>query len=113
MIDKPIVWIGSSRHDLRDFPDEARRKLGFELRAVQRGEEPSDFKPMPTIGAGVYEIRIRTGDAFRVFYLSKFDEGLYVLHAFQKRTQKTSKRDITIGRERFKTAQEFHRQTQK
>jgi phage-related protein len=97
MIDKPIFWIGSSRRDLRDFPDEARRKVGFELRAVQRGEEPSDFKPMPTIGSGVYEIRIQTGDAFRVFYLTKFDEGVYVLHTFQKRTQKTSKRDITIG----------------
>ena len=74
MIEKPIVWIGSSLHDLRDFPDEARRKVGFELRAVQRGEEPSDFKPLSTIGPGVHEIRIRTGDAFRVFYLTKFDE---------------------------------------
>ena len=64
MIDKPIFWIESSRRDLRDFPDEARRKVGFELRAVQRGEESSDFKPMPTIGSGVYEIRIQTGDAF-------------------------------------------------
>ena len=113
MIEKPIVWIGSSLHDLRDFPDEARRKVGFELRAVQRGEEPSDFKPMSTIGPGVHEIRIRTGDAFRVFYLTKFDECVYVLHAFQKKTQKTSQRDIAIGRQRFKTAQEFHQQAQK
>src|SRR6476646_8096361 len=113
MIDRPIFWIGSSRRDLRDFPDEARRRVGFELRAVQRGEEPSNFKPMPTIGPGVYEIRIQTGGAFRVFYLTKFDEGVYVLHAFQKKTQKTSKQDITIGRQRFKTAQEFHQQTRK
>jgi len=111
MIDKPIVWIGSSRRDLGDFPEEARRKAGFELRAVQRGDEPSDFKPMPTIGPGAYEIRIQTGDAFRLFYVSKFDEGLYVLHAFQKKTQKTSKQDIAIGRQRFKTAQEARRQT--
>jgi phage-related protein len=113
MIEKPIVWIGSSLHDLRDFPDEARRKVGFELRAVQRGEEPSNFKPMPSIGPGVHEIRIQTGDAFRVFYLSKFDESVYVLHAFQKKTQKTSQRDTAIGRQRFKTAQEFHHQAQK
>jgi phage-related protein len=113
MIDKPIVWIGSSRRDLRDFSDEARRKVGFELRAVQQGDVPSDFKPMPTIGPGVYEIRIQTGDAFRVFYLSKFEEGVYVLHAFQKKTQKTSKQDITIGRQRFKTAQEVHQQARK
>ncbi len=113
MVDKPIVWIGSSRHELRDFPDEARRKAGFELRALQQGDEPSDFKSMPTIGRGVYEIRIQTGDAFRVFYLSKFDEGVYVLHAFQKKTQKTSKQDIAIGRQRFKTAQEVHQQARK
>ena len=113
MGDKPLVWIGSSRRDLREFPDEARRRAGFELRAVQRGDRPSDFKPMPSIGPGVYEIRIQTGDAFRVFYLTKFGEGVYVLHAFQKKTQKTSKQDITIGRQRFKTAQEVHEQTQK
>ena len=113
MIDRPIFWIGSSRRHLRDFPDEARQRVGFELRAVQRAEEPSNFKPMPTIGPGVYEIRIQTGGAFRVFYLTKFDEGVYVLHAFQKKTQKTSKQDIKIGRQRFKTAQEFHQQTRK
>ena len=113
MIYKPIVWIGSSRRDLGNFSDEARRKAGFELRAVQRGEEPSDFMPMAAVGPGVYEIRIRSGDAYRVFYVSKFDEGLYVLHTFQKKTQKTSKQDITIGRQRFKTAQEVHEQTRK
>jgi phage-related protein len=111
MGDKPLLWIGSSRRDLQEFPDEARRRAGFELRAVQRGDRPSDFKPMPSIGLGVYEIRIQTGDAFRVFYLTKFGEGIYVLHAFQKKTQKTSKQDITIGRQRFKAAQEVHEQT--
>jgi len=112
-MEKPIVWVGSSRRDLGGFADEARRKAGFELRAVQRGDEPSDFKPMPTIGSGAYEIRIQAGDAFRVFYVTKFDEGVYVLHAFQKKTQKTSKQDIAIGRQRFKAAQEVHNQTRK
>lgn len=111
MADKPIVWIGSSKRDLGAFPDEARRRAGFELRAIQQGDEPSDFKPMPTVGPGVYEVRIQTGDAFRVFYLSKFDEAVYVLHAFQKKSRKTSKQDIAIGRERFRTAQIAHRQT--
>lgn len=111
MPDKPLIWIGSSRRDLLDFSEEARRKAGFELRAVQRGETPSDFKAMPTIGPGVYEIRIHTGDAYRVFYVTKFDEGIYVLHTFQKKTKKTSKLDIEIGRRRYKEAEIIHTQT--
>ena len=110
MADKLPVWIGASRRDLLEFPGEARRRAGFELRAVQRGESPSDFKAMPIIGPGAYESRIQTGGAFRVFYVTKFDEGVYVLHAFQKKTQKTSKRDIVIGQERFKEAQALHGQ---
>ena len=110
MGDKPLCWVGSSRRDLLDFPSEARRKAGFELRAVQRGEVPSDFKSMPTIGSGAYEIRINIGDAYRVFYVTKFEEGIYALHAFQKKTQKTEKRDIEIGRQRYKEAQVFHSQ---
>lgn len=64
--DKPIYWIGSSRQDIRKFSDEARRKAGFQLRALQRGQMPTDFKPMPTIGQGVEEIRIRTEGAYRI-----------------------------------------------
>ena len=77
MSDKPVIWIGSSRQDLREFPPAARRKAGFELQAVQRGESPSDFKPIPSVGPGNYEIRIRIGDAFRVFYVTRFEEGMY------------------------------------
>ncbi|MBM4299698.1 MAG: type II toxin-antitoxin system RelE/ParE family toxin [Deltaproteobacteria bacterium] len=110
MADKPLVWIGSSRRDLLEFSDEARRRAGFELRAVQRGDDPSDFKPMPLVGPGVYEIRIQTGDVFRLFYVTKFEEGVYVLHAFQKKTQKTPARDIAIGQQRYKSAQEIHQQ---
>jgi phage-related protein len=106
MADKGIVWIGSSRDDVRRFPRDARRKAGLELRAVQRGQEPTDFKPVPSVGAGVYEIRIHTQDAYRVFYIAKFEEAIYVLHSFQKKTQKTAKRDIEIGRQRYRTAQQ-------
>src|SRR5713101_7470924 len=110
MSDKPIAWIGSSQIDLRQFPREARRKAGFELRAVQRGQDPSDFKPMPGFGPGTYEIRIQTGDAYRVFYVAKFEEAIYVLHAFPKKTQKTSKHDLAIGRQRYQTVQQARRQ---
>jgi phage-related protein len=110
MDDKTVVWIGSSRDDVRRFPREARRKAGLELRAVQRGQEPTDFKPIPSVGPGVYEIRIHVHDAYRVFYIAKFEEAVYVLHAFQKKTQKTAKRDIEIGRQRYQTAR-HRRQT--
>ncbi len=69
---------------------------------MQRGEKPTDFKPMPDVGKGVEEIRIHTRDAHRVFYISRLAEAIYVLHAFQKRTQKTSKKDIELGRRRYK-----------
>jgi phage-related protein len=101
MTDKPIRWIGSSLNDLTNFPDAVRKKAGFQLRAVQNGDTPSDFKPMPTVGLGVEEIRIRTEDAYRIFYVARFAEAVYVLHAFQKKTQKTSKSDIEIGQKRY------------
>lgn len=101
MTDKPIRWIGSSLNDLTNFPDAVRKKAGFQLRAVQGGDTPSDFKPMPTVGLGVEEIRIRTEDAYRIFYVARFAEAIYVLHAFQKKTQKTSKLDIEIGQKRY------------
>ena len=100
--DKPIIWIGSSKEDLRDFPKEARHKAGYQLHKVQLGKEPSDTRAMPIIGKGVKEIRIRTKDAHRIFYVAKFKEAVYVLHAFEKKTQKTSKRDVQLGQQRYK-----------
>jgi phage-related protein len=107
MADKKIYWIGSAREDLVNFPKEARRKAGFQLRAIQRGLKPTDFKPMPTIGKGAEEIRIWTGDAYRIFYVASFEEAVYVLHAFQKKTQKTSKQDIDIGQRRYREMARF------
>ncbi|MFM2303459.1 MAG: hypothetical protein RLZZ135_868 [Cyanobacteriota bacterium] len=107
MEDKPINWIGSSRDDVSSFPEDARRKAGFQLRAVQRGEDPVDFKPMSTIGKGVQEIRIRTEDAYRIFYVARFEEAVYVLHIFQKKTQKTSKQDLKTGQQRYQQMMEY------
>src|SRR5687768_7868757 len=90
MAEKPLVFVGSSRDDLRGFPADARRRAGFELDQVQNGELPSDWKPMTTVGPGTIEIRVRTDTQHRVFYVAKFDEAVYVLHAFEKRSQKTS-----------------------
>jgi len=101
MVEKPLVWVGSSVEDLRDFPAEARRLAGYQLRRVQSGLMPSDWKPMKTIGPGVNEIRIHTGIECRVFYLARFPEAIYVLHAFEKRTRQTPRGDIDLARRRF------------
>jgi phage-related protein len=97
---KPIVWLGSSRRDLQTFPQDARRSAGFQLRQVQQGLNPADFKPMPSIGSGVYEIRVHTAVEHRVCYVVKFAEAIYVLHAFSKRTRKTSQHDILVSKQR-------------
>src|SRR5205807_3705043 len=99
---KPIVWVGSSKPALRGFPAEARREAGHDLWLVQEGESPRDFRPMPDVGAGVSELRVHTGEEHRVFYVAKFDEAIYVLHAFEKRTRKASRPDLETGRTRYK-----------
>ncbi|MBI5119044.1 type II toxin-antitoxin system RelE/ParE family toxin [Candidatus Poribacteria bacterium] len=98
---KTITWAGTSLDDIRAFPENARSLAGQHLRMVQNGEEPPDWKPMLSIGLGVAEIRIHTGVEHRVFYIAKFREAIYVLHAFQKRTRKTAKADIDLARRRY------------
>ncbi|MDP1538002.1 MAG: type II toxin-antitoxin system RelE/ParE family toxin [Burkholderiales bacterium] len=98
---KPIHFLGDSLRRLRDFPDAARQDAGLQLDKVQRGEQPDDFKAMDTIGSGVGEIRVReAAGVFRVIYLARFAEAVYVLHAFQKKTQATAKKDIDLARAR-------------
>jgi phage-related protein len=102
MADKPLIWLGSSRRDLRAFPALARRLAGFQLRRVQQGLDPDDWKPMSTVGPGVREIRIHIAGAHRVFYVTTRAETIDVLHAFEKKTGKTSAHDLRIGRDRFR-----------
>lgn len=101
--EKELRWVGSSFDDLLEFPREARRTAGFELGKVQAGLEPEDWKPFDVVGAGTREIRIRdiTG-IFRVMYVAKFEEAIYVLHCFQKKTQATSKHDKEIAEARYR-----------
>lgn len=99
---KPLKFVGSSLDDLRNFPDEARRAAGFELRAIQDGLEPSDWRAIPNIGSGAREIRIHMLGEWRVIYVAKFQKAFYVLHAFHKRTRKTSQHDIDVARKRYK-----------
>jgi len=110
MADKVLVWLGSSLKDLQDFPALARRLAGFQLRRVQQGLEPDDWKPMKSVGAGVREIRIHVAGAHRVFYVATRPEAVYVLHAFEKKTRKTSEADVKIGRERLRGLEKSRRQ---
>jgi len=100
--EKPVIWLGTARDDLRGFPADARQVAGFQLWRVQRGLEPNDWKPMPAAGLGVREVRVHTGLEHRVLYLAKFDEAVYVLHAFQKRSQRTPKRHLELTRQRLR-----------
>lgn len=99
---KKLLFVGSALDDLREFPAGARREAGYQLTQVQNGHDPDDWKPMPAIGSGVKEIRVHHEGAFRVVYLAKFEDGVYVLHAFQKKTQATAKKDLELARSRFK-----------
>ena len=100
---KPIAFQGGSLDDLRAFPTEARREAGHQLDRVQRGLEPDDWKPMPSIGPGVREVRVRDdAGAFRVVYTATRPEAVYVLHAFQKKTQQTARRDLDLARARLR-----------
>ncbi|MEO6195482.1 MAG: type II toxin-antitoxin system RelE/ParE family toxin [Thermoanaerobaculia bacterium] len=102
MPDKILVWIGASFEDLRDFPPEARRAAGYELRRIQCGLMPTDWNPMPSVGPGVNEIRVHTQEEHRVMYVAKFEEAIYVLHAFEKKSRQTRDTDLTLARERLK-----------
>ena len=103
---KTLRFVGSSLDDIKDFPAEARREAGFELHAVQSGLMPSDFKPMLAVGSGAYEIRIHVLGEWRVIYVAKFDDAVYVLHAFHKKTQKTRKEDIELAARRYRIVEE-------
>lgn len=99
---KSIRFLGDSLKRLREFPDDARQDAGYQLDKVQRGEQPDDFKSMPSIGQGVEEIRVwDEAGTFRVIYTARIGDTVVVLHAFQKKTQTTSMRDIELARARW------------
>ena len=106
MRDKPIVWLGDSRDRLRKFPESARREIGYQLAMIQIGGAPRDWRPMPQVGAGTIEIRIHVDGEYRVFYVAKFEESIYVLHVFAKKSRKAPLFDIELGRTRYREIQE-------
>jgi phage-related protein len=99
---KAVSFLGDSLAAVRSFPDEARREAGFQIDSVQRGLDPDRWKPMKTVGQGVREIRVvDASGAFRVIYLATLSDAVYVLHAFQKKTQATAKRDLDVATNRY------------
>jgi phage-related protein len=99
---KPVCFVGNALAELREFPQAARHDAGYELHKVQCGEQPADFKPMPSIGPGVEELRVRdVSGAYRVIYTARMADAIYVLCAFQKKTQRTVRADIELARRRF------------
>ena len=106
---KPLHFRGSSHADLKAFPDEARRDAGCNLDPVQRGLEPENWKPMKTVGAAVNEIRVRDASgAYRVIYLATHPKAVYVLHCFQKKSQKTDNADVELAARRYREIAKEH-----
>jgi phage-related protein len=100
---KPIEFAGDSLARLREFPVSARRIAGYQLDRVQRGLDPDDWRPMQTIGRSVREIRIRDrSGAFRVIYLATLADRIVVLHAFQKKTQRTARYELDLAAKRLR-----------
>lgn len=116
--EKPVVWIGSSRKAVRAFPADARAHVGRALYRLQLGRDPVHWRPMPTVGDGVREIRVRSSAeggmaTYRVIYVARHPEAVYVLHTFQKKTRKTRKGDLDLARQRYREMLVIRRQKER
>jgi phage-related protein len=100
--EKPIQWLGDSRDRLRRFPQAARREIGYQLSLIQAGRSAIDWKPIPLVGPGVIEIRVHAEGEYRVFYATKFEDAVHVLHVFAKKTRKASSLDVELGKKRYR-----------
>lgn len=113
---KQIGWVGNSKKEILELDAITRKHFGFQLNAIQCGETPADFKHMQTIGSGVYEIRVddengkNTG---RCFYVTKFENTVFILHCFKKLQNKTPKKNIELGQKRYKMLIEELKQEKK
>ncbi|MCW5822271.1 MAG: type II toxin-antitoxin system RelE/ParE family toxin [Cyanobacteria bacterium TGS_CYA1] len=104
---KPINRLGNSKQTIREFPEAEKRIAGKQLLRVQKNMMPNDWKPMGTIGPGVVEIRIHAAGEYRVIYVSKFPDAIYVLSAFQKKTRKTPRSEILRAKKEYEKIKYF------
>jgi phage-related protein len=98
---KDVIWLGDTRKVMQGFPTAVKHAVGVQLMMVQAGLDPMDWKPIKTIGPGVREIRVRVGGAYRVIYTTQYENAVYVLYVFEKKSQKTSKPDIDMAKQRL------------
>jgi phage-related protein len=110
---KPVVFLAKTRDWLRAFPDKAKQQAGNELNELQQGRLPSDWKPMPNVGAGALEIRVHKPHEHRVICIAKFPEAIYVLNAFEKKTQKTPKKELDLARRSYAEIKNIQKQRNK
>jgi phage-related protein len=106
---KPIVWCGDSLRKIRSFPEAARGEGGHQLNRMQQGLDPHDWKPMTTVGIGVRELRIHQDGEFRVLYVAKFPEAIYVLSAFEKKSRQTPQNEVRLAADRLRSVIEARR----
>ena len=106
---KRVIWLGDSKRRVQSFPEITKDILGEEIGLVQKGKNPRDWKPMPEIGFGVKEIRAHNPDEYRVLYVAKYPEAIYILNAFQKTGDKTSQKDKELGRKRYADLQKLRK----
>jgi phage-related protein len=99
---RTVVFEGNTLETLRQLPDNARLRSGYEIDRAQRDKEPENWKPFPSVGQGVREIRVQVGKQYRIIYIAKFEDKVHVLHVFEKKSQKTRKSDIEIAKNRLK-----------
>lgn len=106
---KEILYYATTKKDIEAFPRKAKERIAqlLEMLSEEMDLQPQDFSYMATVGMGVYELRVKADKNYRVFYVAKFEESIYVLHAFSKKTQKTEKKDLEKGRERYKALLHF------
>lgn len=98
---KPLAFVGSALRDFQQLPNEAHGRFIAEFDCLREGRDPLHWKPMSSVGSGVREIRVNVGRAFRAIYVATFPDAIYVLHVFEKKSQKTARRDIELARVRF------------
>ena len=98
---KDIIWLGATHQDIKGYPSEVKQDIGYNLDRIQRGLDPCDWKPISSVGLGVKEIRIHSDNEYRVLYVAKLEEAVYVLHSFIKKTQQTPTKDIALAKKRY------------
>src|SRR3989344_7151875 len=98
---KSIIWLGDTHQITKEYRDMVRQEIGYNLDKIQRGREPSDWKSMNSVGQGVKELRVHEENEYRVLYVAKFEEAIYILHSFIKKTEQTSQKDIALGKKRY------------